>query len=251
MKYKINLEIKKIVKTKSFLLPMLLSFMLIIISNVQWAIDEYIYIKNCYSVFYKLISFSCNTKGAIVFYWLYPLIASLPYSLWKYYESKKKSDEIIGHGFIKEAIQAFVTGGLIIFIAYMFDFWMLSLISHTTFPVPNGLITGYCSRNIFSEIYYSKPRLFVFIWSILGFCFGGAFSLLCLNISKLLNNIICSYIILLIIYFSEVFISSKINIPSWKDILYADNLQNNSILVLFLNWLSIVLIGIILRVKKE
>lgn len=67
MKYNFKFTISKIVKTKSFLLTMLFSFLLIILSNAQWIIDEYINQKNCYSVFYKLISFSCNTKGAIFF----------------------------------------------------------------------------------------------------------------------------------------------------------------------------------------
>ena len=139
------------------------------------------------------------------------MIASLPYSLWKYHELKDESGEITGYRILKDSTLAFLTGGLIIFISYMFDFWILSLFTRTTFPAPNDLISGYCSSNIFSEVFYSKPRLFVFIWGILGFFYGGAFSFLCLNICELFNQAIISYVLLLIIFF-EVVMTSKINI---------------------------------------
>lgn len=108
MKYNVFLKVNKIINSKSFLFTVLFSFLLIIVSNVQWIIDEYINKRNDYSVFYKLISFTDLTKGATVFYWVYPLIASIPYSLWKYHEGPKTSGKIINYSIVTESIMAFL-----------------------------------------------------------------------------------------------------------------------------------------------
>ena len=52
-----------------------------------------------------------------------------------------------------------------------------------------------------------------------------------------------------------MFIASKINISSWRNLLYADHARSDSIFVFFVNWMSIVLIGLVIgtlaRLKKR
>ena len=117
--------------------------------------------------------------------------------------------------------------------------------------MPNSLISGYCSNNIFSELYYSNPRLFFLIRGIIGFFFGGAFSLLYLNIYLIFRNIIYPYVLLEVLYFIEELLSYQLNVVSWKDVLYADNYRCSSIMCVLLNFFSIILVGIIIHLVKR
>ena len=238
-----NIKITDIFFGKSFVSVMLFSFSLIIICDIRWAIDEYVYKINEYSVFYKLHSFHCETIEENIFLWMYPLIASSPYVLFNSKKMSNQQNRDICCDIIKESVLAFIVGGSMIFVTFIFDFVTMSLITQTTMPVPNDLISGYGANNIFSEVFYQTPRLFVFIWSILGFFFGGSFSFLCFYISKLVKNQYTTFLLLMIIYVVEFIVASIMDISSWKELLYADHSRNDSIFIFFINWISIVLLG--------
>lgn len=240
-----TVKITAIFFSKSFISIMLLSFLLIIICDVRWVIDEYVYRINEYSVFYKLLLFRCETIEDNIFFWLYPLIASSPYVLYKGQKLTKQQDNDTGQDIINESVFAFIVGGCMIFVAFMFDFVIMSLITQTTMPVPNDLISGYGANNIFSEVFYQKPRLFVFIWSIVGFFFGGSFSFLCFNVTKVVKIKYRAFLLLMLMYVVEFFVASIMDKSSWKELLYADHLRNDSIYVFIINWLIIVLLGVL------
>ncbi len=248
MIYRYFLKLKYILASKAFFITIFISLILITVSNAQWLIDEYINHTNNYSIFNKLLLMKNETKGSYIFYWAFPLLASTPCS-WNYSRISKneqnQTNTSIKNTFTQISI-AFITGGIVIFLSFIIDFWMLSMITKTVYAVPNDMTTSYHPQQFCSQIFFESPRLFVLIWSFIGFLWGGAFSLLSMALYFIVKKLPIMYFLEIAIYILNYLISIKLHITPWNNLLCASYSSEN----FFYNILSVICISIIFLFLK-
>lgn len=234
-----------VLKSKAFGITLLSAVLLVVLSDIQWYVDEYVREINAYNSFNKLICVSPVTYGGMIFYKIFPLLVSVPYTVLKYCDKKKNGCD--KDDFVSDLIPAFFSGGLIVFISYAVDFWLLSLITGSYYPFPNDMISGCSSGCFMSECFYLHPRLFVFAYAVLGFCFGGLFSFLCVSIFNLVKKVSVSLFLIMAVYFGEFFLAGMSGISSWMELLYSDHYRNDDGVTYLVNLLSIAAIVIIIN----
>ncbi|MDD6084118.1 MAG: hypothetical protein PUB89_15005 [Oscillospiraceae bacterium] len=197
----------------------LVILLFVIISNVQWFVEKDV---TDFSLFIKGIAVTNQTYGSILFCWLFPLAAGLPVLDVKPVFANNSNKECL-----KYLFSSAVIGGAIPFCAIIIDFMLLSSCYSTYMPVPNDMITGYHSGMIFSEMFFTYPRLFIIIWAFICFLWGALFASLMCMIYFIFKNRIITIIVFGVIYGGNVFIHNFFSmIPAWRNLFYAESYDN-------------------------
>lgn len=219
MKHTFIQDTYRIIKSRVYILSLLVLFITASASTIQW-----IYKKDVseFSVFLKTLAMSNYTYGSTIFFWIFPLITGLPilYVKEKLISSSSKNILLC-------LVEAFFSGGTLPFLTIIFDYCSLTTTNITYMPIPNDMITSYQSGMIMSDLFFLKPRVFILFWSLLMFVWGGLFSIMLILVDSLTNKKIFSIFILLILYLLNYVISLKTSFPSWHDLFYAQTHINN------------------------
>lgn len=140
-----------------------------------------------FSLFIHWIAVNRASLGNNLFYFVWPIIAAMPYG-WSYFEERKNGTMVqivVRTGkkifFISKYISIFISGGLAIAIPVLVNLLVNALICPYAIPkavVPISLVTdGY----FLSELYYCKPWLYSLIWCGMEFIVGGVAACVCLS----------------------------------------------------------------------
>ena len=253
---RINTDMKKLVieqiYNKIYLLIFIVNVVIVLLLDIKWAVDVYIYDKNHYSIFNKLLSMRSDTAIANVYYWIFPHLAASPSIL------NGNKHEINGDCSslkIKRRIVSIISGFSLIFSPLVIDFWLQSMTAPSTYPMPDDMTTLYHSPMFCSELYFSNPRMFVLLWITIMSIYGGAFACLGFTITEFIKNRLLSYVALTIIWVGNYIISLFFDGIPWKILLCAGNDYgyNSSKLIVsnLLNIISIVTLIVIIGSKKE
>lgn len=245
MKYNLIHDTYRIIKSRIYIFSLLLLFMIASASTIQWAYKKDV---SEFSVFLKTMVMNNYTYGSMIFFWIFPLIAGLPILCVKEKLSSSSSKNIL-----LCLAEAFFTGGTLPFLTIIFDYCLLTTTNTTYMPIPNDMITTYQSGMIMSELFFLKPRVFILVWSLLMFVWGGLFSTFLILIYSLTNKKIISMFILLLLYFFNYVIGLKTALPSWHDLFFAEtpinNINNYIIGYTLLIGLNMILLVIYRRIK--
>lgn len=157
------------------------------------------------SLYSKWMSIERSSMGAICFYYLLPLLAAFPYG-WGYLAEKQsgyyKSLIVIGGKtfyYINKYLVTFLVGGMVILIPQIINFVMIATVIPAQLPNIHFFpYYGIMEGDIWANLFYSKPLLYVFLYFILDFIFAGLFACISLACSMLIENKIA---VLLIPYF--------------------------------------------------
>lgn len=198
MKNCIKAELWKAVHDKMFLLSLFLGLLVCIIQVIQVAIDVNALIPNILtaveagsnpgytgiSIFINWIGIDGYYFGSKLFFYLWPVLAALPFG-WSYAKERKDGvyNQIVTRCSAKQYYLAkyfsvFVTGGLAIAIPVI-----LNLIILATF-CPYDIVSIMNLPNVFnfhfmSALYYTNPWAYALIWCGIQFLWGGAAACLC------------------------------------------------------------------------
>ncbi|MBP3620290.1 MAG: ABC transporter permease [Lachnospiraceae bacterium] len=129
-----------------------------------------------------------------MFYVLLPFIAVLPFGV-TYYEEIKS-------GYMKNVvirvsrrkyvlakyIVTFVSGGFVCMFPTLLSAWIASLYLPNIPLNPTAMVSNVSNMSFLSEIFYSKPLLYILIYSFIAFLFGGIFATMSIGISHLCDN---------------------------------------------------------------
>lgn len=195
----IKTELRKALKNRMFFLSLLIGVLICILDVIQNAdavrrltavlvrSDDTIN-KACetFSLFIRWIAVNGYTFGNNAFYIVWPILAAMPYG-WSYFEERKAGvyNQVvtkvgINAYFTAKYIAVFTSGGLAISLPVLFNL------------LANALICPYCKPNIvtsltsvsngffLSNLFYSEPWAYSFIWCFVEFIWGGVTACLCL-----------------------------------------------------------------------
>ncbi len=245
MKKLLSIEIKKIFHTKSFLILLLgLTALAIVIAVSKSTLtlsyvngvaesvplsDEGYYTEDAIPFAFNLYN---TWMGSVVgedilvslFYFLLPLAAVLPYST---SFSEEKNNGYLRHMVLKEGkvkwyitkyAAVFLSGFILIVIPITLNVLVTACFMPAYMPDPlEQLYSGQYYGQYLASVFYSRPLIFVLVFSLLPAIFAGLWAAVSLTISYFVNN---KYIVLLIPYillfysidFFEMLFSNRINL---------------------------------------
>lgn len=131
------------------------------------------------TVFYGWIGANTITWQQYLYFLLFPLLASLPYGV-SLFEDRK-------NGFIKNIltkcrkrdyyrakyISVFLTGGFVVVIPLIFNLLVCMMFLPTICPEITTNNYSVTSQTMFASIFYSYPLLYLSIYLVIDFIFGG------------------------------------------------------------------------------
>ena len=202
-----------------------------------------------------------GTLGYACFFFLLPLLAVLPYG-WSYCEESRKNYlklPVIYGGrrqyFLAKYIAAFLAGGTAIIIPMIANLLMIACVVPAYLPTMEyGLYYPVSHGSLWSELFYTRPTVFVICYLLLDFVFAGLFAALAYAISIFIHNkiavILLPFILTLILHHSRTFLQYRV----YKEIpplhfLHSTCVENNADAGIILTELLIlfaVSIGIVL-----
>jgi len=212
-------EIKKSLKNKYFILACTYGIIIAILHCCQRIpeyndmISEFIQSSSSSDIKYNphapitnaftlWIGCDSESKYTKIFYFLFPIVATLPYC-WSYCSDLKNgyADKAIREfGKFKyhlyKYISVFVSSGLTMTIPLLFDFLIILFFVPSIFPDSiYDIYYGIFSNNFMADTFYGQPFLYVLTFIILGFIFCGLFGCLGYTVSTIIKSRIVSIVI--------------------------------------------------------
>ncbi len=242
--------------SRYFLFSLLLSFAFAIANFIQ---NVYYYLNNMnrFSVFEKWMGATTETFGALSFYYVFPILASLPfawtlcdelhsgYALQVFTRTGKKEY------FMGKLVSSFLSGGIVISSTLTLDILLLTALSPTYRPTPNDMISGIISGNFCSELYYTHPVIFTVIWICVEFLWGGVIAVLCSSLGLFIKRKGLLLPSMMLIWIGESVLASFIDLKRneysiefrWMYLTQADPLTINPAWAIFGSIGLILLVG--------
>ncbi|MBR3024395.1 MAG: hypothetical protein IKN85_00545 [Oscillospiraceae bacterium] len=231
-------SIKRILLSKGYKASIIAVVCILLVSNIEWFIDEYIRDINHFSIFNKLFIVRNETIGSEIYYWLFPLFSGC--ACVNLFSKNKEESECGFSTIITQCTTSFLIGFSIVFVSVFIDYWMLSMITESFYPMPNDMTTMYNSTKLFSRLYFKYPRLFILIWSTLLSFWGGSFSLLFVGLYYVLKNVFTALTALITVYLANYYVSIICGITPWKYLLCAGSFADISFEAIILNNLAVI-----------
>jgi hypothetical protein len=155
-----------------------------------------------------------SSIGAICFFYLLPLLAAFPYG-WGYLSEKK-------NGYVKSLISkcgkktyygskyiaTFVAGGVVIFVPLLINFVMVACFIPAYLPnIHYFPYYGIMQGDIWGNLFYSVPLLYVILYTVLDFIFAGLFACMSLACSMFIENriavLLTPYFLVLLLHYAR------------------------------------------------
>ncbi len=196
MKALLKIELNKAVKNKAFITSITIGIILAILSLIYClsilAIDNsmasvYDSSNIIYDpevglsiLFNNWIGGEGGSLGTAIFYYIFPILCALPYG-WSYCVEQKSGYTrlIIAQTgkktyFMAKYIATFISGGLAMIIPLITSILLSALFFPAITPYPSyDIYYAVFVKSMFSEVYYSHPFLYIFIYLCINFIFCG------------------------------------------------------------------------------
>lgn len=165
--------------------------------TVAWIVDSGLRLgtgHDGYSLFYLWMGWCPNTRGALLFYTVWPVLAAMAYG-WSYITERRSGvyNQIAARTsatryYISKYIAVFVSGGLAVALPAL-----LGLLGNAMFVPYAELSPSFNilhNRSFLSELFYQSHWLYALVWIGMQFLCGGAAACLCFVVgTKLLYSV--------------------------------------------------------------
>jgi len=143
-----------------------------------------------FSLFVMWIAVNGITFGSRAFYFVFPILAALPYG-WSLY-SEIKSGAMYQYStragkkqfYISKYVACFLSGGLAVAIPILFNLLTNALICPYALPNVTNSVSPIRNGCFLSELYYTAPWMHALIWCFVDFVWGGVAACLCFLLGK-------------------------------------------------------------------
>ena len=147
-----------------------------------------------FSLFVRWIAVNGYTFGNYAFYFVWPILAAIPYG-WSYAEERKNGvyNQIVSRVgkrayYNSKYIALFCSGGLAVSIPVLMNLLTNALVCPYCVPDVVSSITSITNGYFMSALYYSQPWLFGLLWCCVEFLWGGVAACLCLLVGAKLRH---------------------------------------------------------------
>ncbi len=218
----IRLECKRAFCSRAFLLSLALGSILAIwhivgsvwqmgvwMREIEYAMDGkangFLY---PHTVFNKWMGGDPTSLQPYLYFLIFPILAALPYGA-SYAEDEKSGYARLllvrssrGSYYGSKALAVFLSGGTAVVLPLLLNLGITAAILPSLVPQAVTFLYPIHSASLWSELYYSHPYLYIALFLLLIFIFGGLFALLALPVSRFTNN---RFLILLFPFLIYVF----------------------------------------------
>lgn len=139
-----------------------------------------------FSLFVRWIAVNGYTFGNYVFFFVWPILAAIPYG-WSYAEERKSGvyNQIVSRVgkktyYFAKYVALFVSGGLAVSIPVLINLLINALVCPYCVPNVVTSLTSVSNGYFLSELYYSRPWIFGILWCFVEFLWGGVVSCFCM-----------------------------------------------------------------------
>lgn len=144
-----------------------------------------------YSLFYLWMGLGSISRGAAIFYTVWPVLVSIPYG-WSYMEDRRSGlyNQLVTRTsattyYVSKYIAVFVSGGLAIALPMLLGLLGNAMfVPYAEIPVTFNL---FCNQNFLPSLFYKSHWLYALVWSGMQFLCGGAAACLCLVVGTKLR----------------------------------------------------------------
>lgn len=215
-----HIEMKKVWKSKSFWVSLLLGMILAAMSAL-YMIESYlepltsgemegVWGLQSISLYNSWIGGEISSFGFTGFFYLLPLLAALPYG-WSYFQEKQSGYAGMiamragrKNYFLAKFAATFLSGGLVIFIPLVVNLLAVACFVPARLPlIIHRTYYGVEYGSMWAELFYTHPLIFVFMYLVLDFVFAGFFACLCMTVAFFSRN---SLAVILLPYLSILFL---------------------------------------------
>lgn len=187
-------------------------------------LDNYLYGKgeDPYSIFNKWIGGEIYSIHGPLFRTLLPIIAAIPYADSLFTDKKNgycknlfvRVDKV--KYYISKYVAVFLTAGAAVVIPLIFNFYLTSLFMPAITPSASSMSYSIFDNCMWSNIFYTNPYLYVFLYLILVFIFSGIIATSALAMSYFVNNRFAVLISPFVLYIVGNFILSYIDLNKYS-----------------------------------
>lgn len=175
------------------------------------------------TLFNRWIGGERQSLGFSAFFFIFPLLMTLPYGDSYCVERNigYERNVIIRCGrvrcFLSKYIAVFLSGALAFTIPLLFNFIMVSLFVPSFTPDSSWMLYyGMTSTSMLSNLFFTRPFLYILIYFIIDFIFGGLIACLALFFSLLVRNrfvvVILPFLCILFIHYCRQFLMYVVDI---------------------------------------
>lgn len=176
-----------------------------------------------YSLFVRWIAVNNHTYGCSLFYTVWPVIAAMPYG-WSYLKDRRTGfyNQCVSRSNIKEYyfskyLAVFASGGFVVTFPVAVNLFANALVCPYCVPLVTSKITGIFDGWFMSELFYSQPWAFGFIWLGMNFLLGGVTACLCLTTgTKLYYHFLVILMPFAVYYVTDVLYSMVGKLRYWE-----------------------------------
>lgn len=146
-----------------------------------------------YSLFIRWMAINGDTYGSMIFLYIWPVIATLPFA-WLYCVERTKNNtrvDINRSGLkyrVSIYISTFISGGIVIFTTLLSNLLLNALVCPMALPTVTSMLTPILNRSFLPNLYYTYPWLYAYIWCLVSFLFGGSAACICLTLTTHVKN---------------------------------------------------------------
>lgn len=146
------------------------------------------------TVFEKCLSLIQGSMFPVYYFLFIPMIAALPYGMVMYKDRKQGYIKNVftrtkrSNYYVAQYVTAFVSAGVVAVIPQILNVLVTALMLPSVFPYPGIGYVGIWGENLWSDIYYKNPYLYLGLYWLLDFAFYGLLNTLALSVSWLLRS---------------------------------------------------------------
>lgn len=254
LKRMINMECRKAFGNKRYVISFMLGTLFCIMSALymigsyyEWK-DMYEEIEctgnpmiQAYSLYNCWIGGEGTSYGYMLFFFMMPLLATLPYG-WSYVIEKRKG--YVGQVsvrsdkksyFISKYIATFLSGGTVIAVPLVINVIIVAMfVPAITQEITYRMYTAVEYGTMFSALYYTSPLLYMVGYLVIDFIFAGLFACMGMAAAMFIKNkvavVLCPLFLVLLIHYCRTFFYYKLYVAiSPIDYLHACPLENPTV----------------------
>lgn len=231
MKQVIKLEFERAFRSRGMTLSLIIGYSIAVIHFIKYVLPKsqnilrffdgmhYSYLA---SVFNTWLGIDVISPWLNIYMTIFPILAVLPYGA-SWFEDKR--------GYVRSIVirtdrtkfllakyfAVFVSGGIVVILPMLLNLMLTASVLPSLLPSLNGLfpVSG---GGMFAGIFYTRPYLYIGIYLIMYFVYGGVFASLALAAAIFINN---RYFVLLVpfmCYYGTGMLTVFINNPVLKEL---------------------------------
>ena len=193
----VRAELNKAFKNRMFLISLGIGLLICEVDVIQNALtvrsltetmlslDDISKSAEGFSLFVEWIAVNGSTFGNMVFYFVWPILAVLPFG-WSYAEERKSGlfDQIVSRVgrktyFVSKYTAVFVSGGAAVALPVLTDLLVNALICPYCVPDVVTSITPITNGYFLSHLFFTSPWAFALLWCGMEFLWGGVVACIC------------------------------------------------------------------------